>query len=115
DQRQDSLRWKDLQVIALFDGECGICLGDIEEGIDEIKYDSVESEWVHLECLEERELDEDEFGRAYACRALCSGLARDHRLHLRHPRWGRRSRLCPGQELESCLPGTVQGPAPQRP
>lgn len=51
-------------MIALFDGECGICLGDIEEGIDEIKYDSVESEWVHLECLEERELDEDEFGRA---------------------------------------------------
>lgn len=52
-----------MSMIALFDGECGICLEDIVEGVDEIEYDSQDREWVHIECLEEKEL-EDGFGRA---------------------------------------------------
>lgn len=52
-----------MSMIARFDGDCGICLGDILEGEDEVVFDSEDREWVHVECLEELEM-EDGFGVA---------------------------------------------------
>lgn len=48
-----------MSLIANFDSECGICIGDINEGFHEIEL-SREDGWVHVECLEDRD-DEDDF------------------------------------------------------
>lgn len=46
-------------MIAYFDSECGICLGDIDEGMTDIVYHS-EYGWVHAD-PDECEEDDDEF------------------------------------------------------
>lgn len=51
-------------MIAQFQAECGICIGDIDEGVTEITYDS-EHGWIHAdsdECDDEHpDNDNDEF------------------------------------------------------
>lgn len=51
-------------MIARFDSECNICIGDIDEGITEITHHSSEG-WVHVECAEEFEEGGD--GEMFSC------------------------------------------------
>lgn len=50
-------------MIARFDGECGLCLGNIDEGFTEIEYTS-DAGWVHKNSDEcdgyAEEYDEDD-------------------------------------------------------
>jgi hypothetical protein len=48
-----------MAIVARFDSECGICIGNIDEGVHDIEYTSDDG-WVHVECLEDQD-DEDEF------------------------------------------------------
>lgn len=46
-------------MIARFDAECGVCIGDIDAGVTDVVYDS-QYGWIHADPEDCEEVDEDE-------------------------------------------------------